>query len=122
MSRPAIVLSVALAVVVPVHGQVIYDGTPALVWFSGTTCPARWTPLAPNQTRPAGPDTYTLRRPDGGPRIVLSLAALQNAWTVNGVLQQTALTAALASGAVVSRREGQSAQVRCTWRPIGGQP
>ena len=46
----------------------------------------------------------------------------RDAWTVNGVLQQTALTTALTSGEVVSRRPGQSAQVRCTWRPVGGNP
>ena len=119
LSLVALVTSMVVPVV-PAYGQLIYD-TPT-AWFYGTTCPALWVPVTPNQSRPATPDTYTLRRPNGGPQIVLSLAALQNAWTVNGVIQQTELTAALTSGAVVSLLQGQSAQVRCTWRPVGGQP
>ena len=122
MNKLLLSLMVALvtSMVAPVYGQVVYD-TPT-AWFFGTTCPTLWVPLTPNQSRPASPDTYALRRPNGGPRIVLSLAALQNAWTVNGVIQQTALTTALESGAVVSLLQGQSAQVRCTWRPVGGTP
>ena len=106
MNKLLLMVALVTFMVVPTYGQVVYD-TPT-AWFFGTTCPALWVPLTPNQSRPASPDTYTLRRPNGGPQIVLSLAALQNAWTVNGVIQQTALTAALTSGAVVSLLQGQS--------------
>ena len=120
MNKLLLMVALVTSMAVPAYGQLI-SNTPT-AWFYGTTCPALWVPLTPNQSRPASPDTYALRRPNGGPQIVLSLAALQNAWTVNGVLQQTALTAALTSGAVVSLLRGQSAQVRCTWRPVGGTP
>ena len=116
----SLMVALVTSLAVPATGQVIYE-TPA-AWFYGTTCPALWEPFTPNQSRPASPDTYTVRRPTGGPLVVLTRAALESAWTVNGVLQQAALTAALTSGAVVSLRQGQSAQVRCTWRPVGGQP
>ena len=100
--------------------QVVSDD--ATAWFHGATCPATWATLTPPETRPAQPDRYPVRRPTGDAPLVWSRAAVESAWTVNGTLQQAALDAALASGAVVSIRPGRAAQVRCAWRPLGGSP
>ena len=116
-----VLVALALALAAP-GAQVIYDTAPALVWFNGATCPTTWAALTPNQTRAALPDTYRVFRPNGGPTLVLSLAALRAAWTVNGVLRQADLDAALALGTVVSLRPGRAGGVRCTWRPLGGSP
>ena len=122
MLKISALLVVFLAVAVPSAAQLIYDAVPAAAWVNGSTCSAPWAALSPSQTRPAQPDTYHVARPDGGPRMVWSLAAVQSAWTVNGILRQADLDAALVSGVAVSLRPGRGAQVQCTWRPLGGSP
>ena len=120
MLRIFAVLIVLLAVAtVPATAQVADD---AAAWFHGATCPATWVTLTPTETRPAQGDLYLVRRPTGGAPMLWTRAAVERAWTVNGTLQQAALDAALASGAVVSLRPGRAAQVRCAWRPLGGSP
>ena len=120
MLRIFAVLIVLLAVVGPSGAQVVSDAPAA--WFNGATCPANWATFTPTETRPAQPDIYRVRRPTGGAPMLWSRAAVERAWTVNGTLQQAALDAALASGAVVSLRPGRAAQIRCAWRPLGGSP
>ena len=122
MRYALLALIVLLAVAVPTEAQVVYDTAPAGVWLTAASCPASWAAMTPPQTRPALPDTYRVVRPGGGAPMIWSLAAVRSAWTVDGVLRQAALDAALASGAVVSLRPGRAAQVRCTWRPVGGSP
>ena len=78
--------------------------------------------MTPPQTRAPLPDTYHVTRPTGGPRLVLSLAAVRSAFTVDGIFQNVALDDALALGTVVSLRPGRAAQVGCAWRPMGGSP
>ena len=122
MLRIFVAVLIALVTAAPAAAQVIYDAAPAGVWFISTTCPANWATFTPTETRPAQPDIYRVRRPTGGAPMLWSRAAVERAWTVNGTLQQAALDAALASGAVVSLRPGRAAQIRCAWRPLGGSP
>ena len=118
--RISAALLVLLAVGAVPSAQVVYDNPSS--WFTGSGCPANWSPTVPAETLPAQPDTYRVRRPTGGPTMTWSRAAVETAWTVNGTFDVSALDAALADGSVISLRAGRLAQVRCAWRPLGGLP
>ena len=105
------------AVLVPAAAaaQVVFDGT---VWRAGATCPPGWAPTG--ETRPMLPDTYFVD--DGGIRQRISQEALNRAYTTAGQLNTLQRDQAIAAGVTVRRLTGRSPQIRCQWRPLGGQP
>ena len=112
MTKHLIVVAVVFAVAAGAAAQEITTG-----WLVRTSCPTSWVQA---NTRPARPDTYSVLIVDGY-RLSATQAELDSAFTTSGVLDQMARDAAIASG-TVQLRAGAAAAVRCTWRPLGGQP
>ena len=119
MAHRIIVIAIITMLSTVSAAQVIY-GTPT-AWFAGTSCPATWVALTPSETQPADPARYVVTAANGAQFQMLD-AAVERAFTVSGVLNQAALDAALAAGIALHRVEGRAARIRCSWRPVGGQP
>ena len=108
----AVVLMAAAA-----SAQIVQPDGPVTAWVTGQTCPAGWALMVPSQTRPADPERFMVTSPNA----LMNRAALEHSYTVAGVLDLTALDAAIAAGTILVR-PGSPATVRCTWRPVGGTP
>ena len=117
--RKLAVVVLLLAFVLPraAAAQLVSEGN----WrFNGVSCPAGWAALSPSETTPASPPRYRVALPNGA-RITMSVEAVVAAFTVNGTEDQPAKDAAEADESIVLF-VGYPAQIRCAWRPVGGQP
>ena len=111
-----IMLAVVVLMAAAASAQIVQPDGPVTAWVSGQTCPAGWALMVPSQTRPADPERYLVTSPNA----LMNRAAVEYSFTVAGVLNQTALDAAIAAG-TIRVRSGRPATVRCRWRPVGGE-
>ena len=117
--RKASIVVLVLALLLPMAAgaQIVSEGR----WlFDGAVCPTGWAPLTPSEMTPASPPRYRVALPNG-PRITMSTKAVMAAFTIAGTLDQAAFDAAVAAGDIVLF-VGYPAQIRCSWRPVGGTP
>ena len=85
--------------------------------------PAGW--VATGASVAAQPDRYAIRvgvlLDAGAPRIYVTTEAVDQAYTMAGVLQVTQRDQAIAAG-IVQLVTGRPAAIVCRWRPLSGQP